>query len=63
MEFEWAENRLADFNMWAAGSGAFAGQRASLDRRLAHEHDTQIVVMNLLVLLQSCVDRCYDLGM
>lgn len=30
-EHGWAENRLADFNLWAAGVGASAPTQASLD--------------------------------
>lgn len=34
MEYEWAQNRLADFNLWCAGLGALAKGRVSLDHRL-----------------------------
>lgn len=37
MNKEWAENRLADFNIWAAGVGASAKQKASPEERLAFE--------------------------
>ncbi len=63
MKDEWAENRLADFNLWAAGSGAFAGQRASLDDRLAYEQDTKTLVVNMLTLLYSCISACCQTGM
>ena len=62
MKKEWAENRLADFNLWAAGVGASAKQRASLDDRLAFKPDVRAVVLNLLVLLRILVYECKKLG-
>ena len=59
---QWAENRLADFNLWAAGVGASAKLKASLDERLAHETSTRGIVTNLLVLLQSIIHECYEIG-
>lgn len=58
MRYEWAENRLAEFNLWAAGAGAFAGEKASLDARLALQMDTQTFVISILSLLLSCVEKC-----
>ena len=62
MEHAWAENRLADFNLWAAGVGALARQKASLDKRLALQPDALAVVVNLLILLIELVERCKELG-
>lgn len=62
MQYEWAENRLAEFNLWAAGAGAFAGERASLDARLALQIDTQTLVISILSLLLGCVEKCRDAG-
>ncbi|KAK5000610.1 WD repeat-containing protein 88 [Elasticomyces elasticus] len=62
MERAWAENRLADFNLWAAGVGAFSQRKASLDERLAFQPDAVAVVVNLLVLLAELVERCKELG-
>ncbi|KAI0144953.1 hypothetical protein BJ166DRAFT_597014 [Pestalotiopsis sp. NC0098] len=60
MQYEWAENRLAEFNLWAAGAGAFAGERASLDAKLALQIDTQTFVISILSLLLGCVEKCRD---
>ncbi|KAK6857347.1 protein phosphatase-1 [Apiospora arundinis] len=62
MELEWAENRLADFNLWANGIGAFATNRASLDERLSRDPDTRSIIVHVLELLQSCVQQCQSLG-
>ncbi|KAJ9151784.1 putative transcription factor Zn, C2H2 protein [Pleurostoma richardsiae] len=62
MEEEWAENRLADFNLWANGVGALATGRASLDSRLGFKPEVQRVVTNLLYLLKDIVDECYKIG-
>lgn len=62
MELEWAENRLAEFKMWAQTTGAFAGEKASLDARLALEPDVQNLVMSMLILLHGCVERCEKLS-
>ena len=59
---EWAENRLADFNLWVSGIGALARGRASLDSRLALQPDIVEVIANLLHLLAGLVDECKDLG-
>ncbi|KAL4804113.1 hypothetical protein BDV18DRAFT_162522 [Aspergillus unguis] len=57
-EDEWARKRLADFNLWAAGSGASASDRASLDQRLTRHPSVKSVVVNLLCLLQALLSRC-----
>ncbi|KAK8004772.1 D-serine dehydratase [Apiospora arundinis] len=61
MKLEWAENRLADFDLWANGIGAFAANRASLDERLSRDPDTRSIIIHVLELLQSCVQQCQDL--
>jgi len=62
MKDEWAENRLADFNLWASGIGASARNRASLDARLAVRPDARDVIASLLRLLNSVVEECMILG-
>jgi hypothetical protein len=62
MEHEWAENRLADFNLWAAGVGAFAKKGASLDQRLVFKPDVREVIVNLLYMLKAFVGQCQDHG-
>lgn len=58
----WAENRLADFNFWAAGVGASAPTQASLDWRLYFQPHARIVLTNLLVTLRQFVELCKELG-
>ncbi|KAM3076313.1 WD repeat-containing protein 88 [Clarireedia jacksonii] len=60
---EWAENRLADFNLWASGIGASAQSRASLDSRLALRPETRDVIANVLRLLAATVDKCKKLAL
>lgn len=55
---EWAENRLADFNLWISGTGALAGGRASLDHRLRAKPEARAVIANLLRLLAETVEKC-----
>ena len=62
MEGEWAENRLADFNLWASSIGASARNRASLDARLALRPDAQDIIANLLQVLNTVVEKCIILG-
>ncbi|KAH0538097.1 hypothetical protein FGG08_005309 [Glutinoglossum americanum] len=63
MNHEWAENRLADFNLWAASIGASARARASLDSRLALKPTARDVIANLLRLLKALVEECKELGL
>ncbi|RFN45479.1 calcium/calmodulin-dependent protein kinase [Fusarium flagelliforme] len=62
MQNEWAENRLADFNLWASGLGASVQGRASLDARLASRPDARDAVANLLQVLNGAVKDCQALG-
>ncbi|OTA57630.1 hypothetical protein K449DRAFT_131949 [Hypoxylon sp. EC38] len=60
---EWAENRLADFNLWAAGSGVFASQKASLDHRLSGQPSLLSLVATSLTLLNDYIEECKVVGM
>jgi len=62
MTDEWAENRLADFNLWVSGIGASARGRASLDSRMALKPEARDVIANFLRLLAGVVDECKKLG-
>ncbi|KAK8071438.1 hypothetical protein PG997_011641 [Apiospora hydei] len=62
MNLEWAENRLADFNLWANGVGAFTGNRASLDERLSRDPDTRGIIVHVLGLLHGCIQQCQNLA-
>lgn len=59
---EWAENCLADFNLWANGAGALKVGKASLDARLSSNLDAKIFVVGLLQMLQSFVEKCLEIG-
>jgi hypothetical protein len=59
---EWAENRLADFNLWAAGLGASAKPELSLDTRLSNDPGAREVVIGLLLTLKAYIEQCEQLG-
>ncbi|KAJ5381562.1 uncharacterized protein N7496_003990 [Penicillium cataractarum] len=65
MQQEWAENRLADFNLWAMGAGASSTGKASLDHRLRANPEAHTILLNLLlmlqILLQKCIDGCLEI--
>ncbi|KAL3447097.1 hypothetical protein BJX65DRAFT_104514 [Aspergillus insuetus] len=58
MHQEWAENRLADFNLWASSAGASTTGKASLDYRLRENLDAHTILINLLSMLRILVQRC-----
>ncbi|KAL3462602.1 hypothetical protein BJX64DRAFT_259031 [Aspergillus heterothallicus] len=60
MQREWAENRMAEFNLWASGCGVFATGRASLDYRLSSNGETQGIVVNLLLMLDILLQQCIE---
>lgn len=62
MQNEWAENRLADFNLWVSSIGASARGRASLDARLAARPRVRQVIANTLYILANLVSDCRELG-
>ncbi|KAL3481490.1 hypothetical protein BJX99DRAFT_148515 [Aspergillus californicus] len=55
---QWAENRLADFSLWADGVGALAGSRASLDSRFQSQPRELALVKGTLVMLHGFLDQC-----
>lgn len=61
-EDEWAENRLAEFNLWTANSGVFGGDRASLDARLALQPEVISVFIGLLTVLNERLTQCQYFG-
>lgn len=61
-EDEWAENRLAEFSLWAANSGVFAGDKASLDSRLALQQDIKSIILGLLTVLAESLIQCQYYG-
>jgi hypothetical protein len=60
MRQEWAENRLADFNLWSTNAGATSTGKASLDHRLRGTPEAQIILLNLLLMLRILVQKCID---
>ncbi|KAK6498712.1 hypothetical protein TWF481_011288 [Arthrobotrys musiformis] len=58
----WAENRLVDFDLWAAGAGVSAKGKLSLDQRLSPKPEIQNTIVNLLDLLKLFVENCKDLA-
>ncbi|KAH0532212.1 hypothetical protein TsFJ059_000935 [Trichoderma semiorbis] len=58
MKEGWAENRLADLNLWASGVGALASPGASLDRRLQFQPKPRLVLINLLLTLRDFISSC-----
>ncbi|KAJ4169096.1 hypothetical protein NW754_011028 [Fusarium falciforme] len=59
---DWAENRMLDFNLWAAGIGASSTSQSSLDKRLASQPAVRSVVLGLLSALKTLAQDCLDLG-
>jgi hypothetical protein len=45
-DYQWAENRLSDFNLWDAGVGATAGAANALDTRLKDDLAARNVVIS-----------------
>ncbi|KIW62544.1 hypothetical protein, variant [Phialophora macrospora] len=64
MEREWAENRLADFNLWASGIGAAAAEtdKISLDARLSGKPTLLTVLTRLLYMLIDFLEECLALA-
>ncbi|KAM6529683.1 hypothetical protein FALCPG4_007812 [Fusarium falciforme] len=59
---DWAENRMLDFNLWAAGIGASSTSQSSLDKRLASQPAVRSVVLGLFSALKTLAQDCLDLG-
>lgn len=64
MEREWAENRLADFNLWASGIGADATEtdKISLNARLSGKPTLLTVLIRLLQMLIGFLKECLTLA-
>ncbi|OBS26153.1 hypothetical protein FPOA_00096 [Fusarium poae] len=60
MKDGWAENRLADMNLWASGVGALAKPYASLDRRLEFQPKPRLVLTSLLLSLHKIIENCRE---
>jgi hypothetical protein len=55
---QWAEDRLADFNIWAERVGALAASQASFDSQFQSPPRELIFVKGFLVLLQGFLNQC-----
>lgn len=64
MDSEWAENRLADFNLWASGIGAAATEtdKISLGARLRGRPTLLTIFIRLLQMLIGFLEECLALG-
>jgi hypothetical protein len=62
LEGDWAEDRLADFKLWDAGVGASTSRKASLEERLMSKPHLRTAVLNILLVLNTTIDRCRELG-
>jgi hypothetical protein len=58
----WAENRLADFNLWDAGLGASSAEEPSLEARLAGKPHIGKVLLNLLIVYWRSIELCIELA-
>jgi hypothetical protein len=58
MVSQWAENRMADFNLWCAGAGAFTHEKTSLEYRLRTSPNILVTIINLLLMLKILVEDC-----
>ncbi|KAF7554302.1 hypothetical protein G7Z17_g2995 [Cylindrodendrum hubeiense] len=54
----WAEERLVEFNIWSATSGALVEGRHALDERLRCSAAMAVVVANLLRVLNTYIETC-----
>lgn len=59
---EWAEDMLADFNIWAYDSGACIKGMNSLDSRITISIHVREVVVNMLSMLNNIVARLQAQG-
>ncbi|KAH7311136.1 hypothetical protein BKA65DRAFT_356292, partial [Rhexocercosporidium sp. MPI-PUGE-AT-0058] len=55
---DWIENRLGDFNLWAAGIRASSTGHSSLDYRVRHRLDVKDVIVGLLNGLKESLEKC-----
>ncbi|KAI4657230.1 uncharacterized protein J4E79_007847 [Alternaria viburni] len=61
-EKHWAENRLADFNLWGAWVGASAEEPNSLELHLYHDSEAQKVVISTLSILIAWLRKCKEVA-
>lgn len=59
---EWAENRLADFNLWLVGANATGSGKSSLQARLATRLEAHTFLIHLVKLLMAFLRRYIELG-
>lgn len=63
MQNEWAENRLLDFNLWAARAGAPSPTTPIFGHSVINESAVRAVVLGLLSSLEKFTYRCIEIGM
>lgn len=61
---EWAEHRLADFNLWdlSVGASCEPSKTSSLEKRLKNKEHIRDAIMGLLRALKMAIDHCKNLG-
>ena len=59
---EWLINRLADFDLWAAGIGAAVDHSGSLDHRLKDRSDLAEVISTLIETIYKTTAQMVGLG-
>ena len=61
MENHWAENRLSEFNLWDASTGASVQPPNSLDLRLKYDPQARTILLGLLEALFEWTAKCSQL--
>lgn len=60
MRESWAENRLAEMNLWASNLGVLADNEASLNQRLQSQTTSRLVSITLLLILHDLVENAIN---
>ena len=62
MHSEWAEHRLADFDLWCASTGASATGELSLDHQWHATPEVCAMFIDSLSMVKTVVQKCMDEG-
>lgn len=62
MYSEWAENRLADFDLWCASTGASTTGELSLDHQWHTIPEVRAMVIDSLSTVKTVLQNCIDEG-
>lgn len=61
VRYQWAHDRLSDFNLWDSGIGASAKEKDSLDTRLKDDEISRKIVTTSLNTLKAWIGLCQTL--